>query len=272
MSITYNRVYAGKFNQPSRRNKSKHNRYLKLRENKNKRRLQARTGSARPIILSAKLRWVVGLILIIISVTSVMPKTNDYSSILKNKISHMSEKITEMWAAITEYREKIITSNQAQLEKTKASISKENIVVEGSLAWLIDEKIFLLDKQGKVHALASSEQNNYNLPVISGIKVREEPSNMGVVLKSEVPLNLLKKILARNFNHEISEINFNDHNEIIMYTRDGIKIFLRRHSALQRDLIRLEAVLEDIRVKAKSVAMLDMRYDKYMVMRPHPRR
>ena len=55
---------------------------------------------------------------------------------------------------------------------------------------------------------------------------------------------------------------------MIIFTRDAIKIRILNSRNLERDLFRLEAVLEDIRVKKKQMALIDLRYDQQIVVRP----
>jgi len=98
--------------------------------------------------------------------------------------------------------------------------------------------------------------------------VHEVPSRMGVVLQTRVDLNLLRRFLAAPFADQLSEIHLKSGEEIVLYTRDGVKIKLENGPRLDRDLRRLNAVLEDIRLKELAVAVIDLRYLQQAVVRP----
>lgn len=139
------------------------------------------------------------------------------------------------------------------------------------LALISDKSIFLLDETGGIWPLPQNELTA-DLPVVTGLSVREEPGAMGVILRTEIDREFVARLLAVPFQDQLSEIHLGSRDGVILYTRDGIKILLRQSQHLDRDLLRLGAVLGDIRVKHKNIAMVDLRYDQHVVVRPQRRR
>ena len=139
-------------------------------------------------------------------------------------------------------------------------------------ALISDQGLFSLDVEGRIGTGVTAEILSTGLPVITGIRVREEPGVMGVDLKAELGMDFIREILTSPFADQLSEIHFSEHQEVILFTRDAIKVrMLNRRNQnrnRKRDMFRLGAVLEDIRAKKKQMALIDLRYDQQVVVRP----
>ncbi len=135
-------------------------------------------------------------------------------------------------------------------------------------ALISDQGLFILDAEGGIRSGVTAEMLSRGFPIITGIHVREEPGVMGVDLKAELGMDFIREIITSSFADQLSEIQISKHQEVIIFTRDAIKIRILNSRNLERDLFRLEAVLEDIRVKKKQMALIDLRYDQQIVVRP----
>ncbi len=135
-------------------------------------------------------------------------------------------------------------------------------------ALISDQGLFILDGEGKIGPGVTAETLSLGLPVITGIRIREEPGVMGVELKAKLGMDFIRGILTSSFADQLSEIHFSQHQAVTIFTRDAIKIRMLNHRNLERDLSRLGAVLGDIRVKKKQIALIDLRYDQQVVVRP----
>jgi len=135
-------------------------------------------------------------------------------------------------------------------------------------ALISDQGLFSLDVEGRIGTGVTAEILSTGLPVITGIRVREEPGVMGVDLKAELGMDFIREILTSPFADQLSEIHFSEHQEVILFTRDAIKVRMLNRRNRKRDMSRLGAVLEDIRVKKKQMALIDLRYDQQVVVRP----
>lgn len=134
------------------------------------------------------------------------------------------------------------------------------------IALVSDKGLFILDEKGGLWPLPASLPDD--LPVLTGLKVREEPGDLGVVLRTEVDRDLLSRLLAVPYQAQLSEIHWGEPEGLVLYTRDGVKVWLSPGPALERDLQRLGAVLGDIWAKQKRIAVVDLRYDQQVVVRP----
>lgn len=134
------------------------------------------------------------------------------------------------------------------------------------IALVSDKGLFLMDEKGGLWPLPASLPAD--LPVLTGLKVREEPGELGVVLRTEVDRELLARLLAVPYQAQLSEIHWGEPEGLVLYTRDGMKVWLMPGPALERDLQRLGAVLGDIWAKQKRIAVVDLRYDQQVVVRP----
>lgn len=134
------------------------------------------------------------------------------------------------------------------------------------LALISDKGLFVLDEKGGLWPLSASLPAD--LPVLTGLTVREEPGNLGVVLRSNVDRDLLSRLLAVPYQAQLSEIHWGEPEGLVLYTRDGVKVWLDPGPSLDRDLRRLGAVLGDIWAKRKQIAVVDLRYDQQVVVRP----
>lgn len=138
-------------------------------------------------------------------------------------------------------------------------------------ALLLDRNLFALDKNGMVWSLPNDQQPE-DLPVITGLVVREEPGRMGMRLQVDYNSRLINAILSTPYIGQLSEIHLGSSDGVVLYTRDGIKVLLQNSPELDRDLKRLGAVIGDIRVKEKRIAQVDLRYSQHVVVRPKRRR
>jgi hypothetical protein len=138
------------------------------------------------------------------------------------------------------------------------------------LALIADQGLFLLDVKGQIWPLDHGQAVDI-LPVVTGIRLKEIPGPMGIMLSGKVDTAMVRTVMAQPFSDQLSELHFNNH-DLILYTRDGIKIKIDPSRHLPRDLIRLQAVLGAIRTKAQKIASIDMRCDQQLVVRPVGRR
>ncbi|MEW6516534.1 MAG: cell division protein FtsQ/DivIB [candidate division FCPU426 bacterium] len=134
------------------------------------------------------------------------------------------------------------------------------------VALVSDKGLFLLDDQGGLWPLPGSLPAD--LPVLTGLTVREEPGNMGMVLRTDLDRALLSRLLAVPYQSQISEIHWGEPEGLVIFMRDGVKVWLDPGPSLARDLHRLGAVLGDIRAKQKRIAVVDLRYEQQVVVRP----
>jgi len=158
-------------------------------------------------------------------------------------------------------------------ENIQKSVSSEetNALPMNPIAMVLDKNLFILDQTGTIWPLPN-ETIPGDLPVITGLVVREEPGDLGVALKTDVDMAFIRQILAVPYIEQISEIHIGSREGVVLYTRDAIKILLRNNRHLDRDLKRLGAVIGDIRVKDKKIALVDLRYNQHVVVRPKRRR
>lgn len=139
------------------------------------------------------------------------------------------------------------------------------------VAMLADGGIFGVGADGRVQP-CQTEWLKQGLVVISGCQVREVPEPMGIVLKTEVPMDTVRKIMKSPLHQELSEIAFGRPAEIVLYTREAVKIRLRPGPQLDQDLLRLAAVWEDARSRKLDPAVIDLRFAPQIVVRPRNRR
>ena len=139
------------------------------------------------------------------------------------------------------------------------------------VAALVDRGVFLLESDGDLHA-APSDGSAGDLPVVTGVTVQEVPGEFGLDLEAEFDMATLRKILAQPFIGRVSEIHVEGDGGIRLYLRDMTVVRLQSSPGLDRELDRLAAVLADIRVKGKRIAVVDMRYPDHVVVRPRPGR
>lgn len=138
------------------------------------------------------------------------------------------------------------------------------------MALIVDQGLFVLDCLGSVWPI-SHDQPVESLPVVTGIKVKEMPGHMGIILTCDLDRSVLQALLDQVYAEQLSEIRVRGR-QLVIYTRDGIKIKLRADNQLDQQLQRLAVVLNDIRSKDKQIASVDMRYDQHIVVRQLGRR
>ncbi len=187
-------------------------------------------------------------------------------------------KINATWVGIKNWlgQDNEVNASEARQKIKEHLAVKESIGPSPSwpvkpLAIILDTGLFMLDENGTLWPLPY-ETLPGDLPVITGLVVREVPGNLGVILRAEIDIDLIREILAVPYCGQISEVNIGSREGVVLYTRDAIKILLRHGRTLERDLKRLGAVISDIRVKQKKIAFVDLRYNQHVVVRPKRRR
>ncbi|MBN1595799.1 cell division protein FtsQ [candidate division FCPU426 bacterium] len=255
----YGWTYASRLPVSARKRNKKTNRYQKQR-------------LARVLKLDSLLSWpeaawgrigrlVVMLLLIILSV-AVLGKDRA----LRNHVSEWMQSCWQQaraWVGPAKEPGRILPG--AGLESGHEELARP--LPAEPLAVVLDKSLFVLDPQGVIWPLPHDLLPK-DLPVITGLSVREEPGKMGMVLKAELNMELLRRLLDVPYTEQISEIHFGSREGVVLYTRDGIKVLLRQSRLLERDVKRLGAVIGDIRVKKKKIALVDLRYNQHVVVRP----
>lgn len=161
----------------------------------------------------------------------------------------------------------------ASMDQSAVSVAERDLQTIRSqpLAVIADSGLFYFNAEGKVWPIADEAQPQ-DLPILTGVHIQEVPGSMGIVLKTQVNAALVSKILGAGFSSQLSEIHLTASDDAVLYTRDGIKIYLRQGLNLDRDLLRLGAVLADIRAKDLKIAVMDLRYEQNIIVRPKLRR
>lgn len=138
------------------------------------------------------------------------------------------------------------------------------------LALISDGGVFVLGADGSVWPNTEGISAG-RYPIVTGAGVHEVPGPMGVSLRAQVNLPVLRRILAMPYAEQLSEVNWGGGDEIVLYTRDAVKIKLENGSRLERDLRRLDAVLADLCARGVSAAVIDLRYLQQAVVKPRGR-
>jgi Cell division protein FtsQ/DivIB, C-terminal len=269
MSNHYGWTYASRLQLQSKRRSNKTNRYHKPTQ----KRKALHWDSGLPghnWALGRAGRFVVILLLLVLSVV-VLGKEQTLRAEVLGKI-HSS------WTGIMQWmgNDKVVNTPEAQEKIQERLAVKENVVSAQPLpvnpmALVLDKSLFVLDESGILWPLPY-ETVPGDLPVITGVVVREVPGNMGMTLRAEINMELLRSILGTPYCDQISEVHIGSRDGVVLYTRDAIKILLRHGRTMDRDLKRLGAVIGDIRVKHKKIAFVDLRYNQHVVVRPKRRR
>ncbi len=226
-------------------------------------------------VLNKSGRYVVALMLVLISLT-VVSKEPLLKGLIWNQVGNWGAQLRT--AIKPDHRNKAVSKRPAPNavaapQPVAGSLSETPAVARERakpLALIADQGLFLLDSNGQIWPLGHDQAVDV-LPVVTGVRLKEMPGAMGVVLTGEVDTAVVKTILAQPFSDQLSELHFNNH-DLILYTRDGIKIKMNPARHLYKDLVRLQAVLGDLRAKARQIASIDMRYDQQLVVRPVGRR
>gem|GEM_PF-3617422 len=135
------------------------------------------------------------------------------------------------------------------------------------VALLSDSALFYLNAGGQVWPV-DPQSAPEDLPVITGATVREVPDAMGIGLKTELNMPLVRRLLASRMADEFSEIHLEPQGGATLYTREGVKVLLSGNGRTGRDLRRMEAVMRDVGRRGQRVSMIDLRYDQHVVVRP----
>lgn len=210
-------------------------------------------------------RQVIVLVLVGLSIV-VLSKEDSLRSEISFRVSHWMQGVRQ-WLG----HNPAATAAETAHARDPLELETQPTRLARPLALVSDKSLFVLDEAGMVWPLPLNE-TTADLPVVTGLAVREEPGAMGVVLRAEFDQDLLSRLLGVPFKAQLSEIHLGSRDGVVLYTRDGIKILLRQSQHLDRDLLRLGAVLGDIRVKDKNIALVDLRYDPHVVVRPQHRR
>jgi hypothetical protein len=137
-----------------------------------------------------------------------------------------------------------------------------------AVALISDGGLFCVNAAGRVWPLEGRTLPQ-DLPIVTGASVSELPGSMGIELRSELDMGLISRLLASGLADQFSEIHLDTLGGTVLYTREGVKILLGTDgAALDRDLKRLAAVLKDVHAKSIKIAMVDLRYDQHVVVRP----
>ena len=139
------------------------------------------------------------------------------------------------------------------------------------VALVSDGGIFALGAQGEVKT-CGPECWAGHFPVVTGLAVKEVPGTMGVMLKTEADMDLIRTVLRAPWAEQLSEIALADLPALALYTRDGLKIKLNADAQLERNLQRLTAVLQDLRARGLAALAVDARYKDQMVVTPSHRK
>lgn len=215
-------------------------------------------------------RILVGVILMLLSLVA-LSKEPALQAEVSNRVMGWWNKLKVQTGHATPLIEVNELSKELNSLENMAQDKNQPTWTQKPLALISDRGLFLLDQTGAVWPLPQ-EKLPGDFPVITGTRVREEPGEMGVILKVDLDLALVKRICATPYAQQLSEIRLGSREGVALFTRDGIKIYLRNNQTIARDLQRLGAVIGDIRVKRKKIELIDLRYNQQVMVRPKHRR
>jgi len=173
----------------------------------------------------------------------------------------------------------------------KIEVSEKNpfaIATNGKDIYLVDDQLTMY--------LLKKEQRDIDLPVISGLSVKLEPSNPGKddLKNMKIAQYIISETIKmnRSLYHYISEISFSDSTGIIIYSSDDAvpiylldyeqmadgkdKIYAQRdiynpvlRNTIDRKLVYLNNFLKQVRVyrTSGSYSYIDMRYSDMIVVK-----
>jgi hypothetical protein len=267
MNGYYGWTYAGRLHSVSGKRSRKTNR-LQKEERRTKRLSWDKPELWRTWTLGQMGRLLVFISLLVLSI-AVLGKDRTLRAEMLGWIDHCWQQ-AKTWIR-NDTSQKGLGVQEKIAEKRESSLPAPASVTVNPMAVISDNGLFIMDAKGVIWPLPN-EKLPGDFPVLTGMTVREEPGEMGVSLRAEVDLDFLKKMLAVPYSEQISEIHLGSHEGVILFTRDAIKVLLRKSRYLDRDLKRLGAVIADIRVKQKEIAVVDLRYNQHVVVRPKRRR
>jgi hypothetical protein len=219
------------------------------------RRLRVQTRGAwvepRPVLGRAG-RWVVGSLLVVLSL-AVLGKEPALRETVLRQAGGWWERLTAAPAAPRSAEEPVRGAEFLPL------------------ALVSDGGLFVLGADGRLEP-AGAQALADRLPIVTGVPVREVPDQMRVRLEAPVDVALVRRVLAGTGSADLSEINLEDPQGVVLYTRDSVKVKLERGPGLERDLRRLAAVRADLRRRGTAAAVIDLRYLQQAVVKPRARR
>jgi hypothetical protein len=210
--------------------------------------------------LSTPLRVIVTAALLVISLAALGQGTRLQDAV--------AQQLGNWWEEAQPLRQKL----RPELERKLSAPSRPAVALAPAgdfvpLALLADGVVFALGRDGSVRS-CPPECTAREYPVVTGVTVEEVPAEQGVGLQAKVDTGLVQKLLHSPLAADLSEICLAKETEIVLYTRDALKLQLERGPQLERDLRRLEAVLADLRARHVAAAAVDARTQGQIVVRP----
>jgi hypothetical protein len=135
------------------------------------------------------------------------------------------------------------------------------------VALVSDGGIFALGEHGEVKT-CGPDCTAERFPVLTGVTVREVPGTMGVMLQTDVDMGVVHAVLRASWADQFSEINLAKLPELVIYSRDGVKILVNADARLDLTLRRLALVLKDLHARNAQALAVDARYKDQIVMKP----
>jgi cell division septal protein FtsQ len=125
---------------------------------------------------------------------------------------------------------------------------------------------FFLDGDGVLFRAISQEYSNLQLPLIIGLTPRISHPRSGIRYNEESLLATLEFINSLNKDSKLTEqlkieqINLANVNDVFLFTTDGSRINLGGFGSLNKDLLILQRLVNEINLDLTNVEYIDLRF------------